>query len=245
MPATSAIAKVVAVLESLPDADRLGRIADAAGLPPSTTHRILSELVELGWAHVEDRTYVAGPRLLSIARRLDTDAALTRLASAPLRRLCDRTGYTAHFAVRHGDAAVYALKLEGRRAYLLRSRVGDTVALHRSAIGKSVLARLGNDEVREIAARTGLPRATDATLTDVDALLADLTLVRRRGWAIDEGENEDHTRCVGAAVVDASGRPLGGVSLSALTFDLPRDVAQRLSERVVETARDISAVLSG
>jgi IclR family transcriptional regulator, acetate operon repressor len=243
-PVETAVEKLVAVLEALPENDRVKSLSEATGLPPSTTHRILSQLAELGWVHAAERSYSPGPRLLSLSRRIDADATLARIALEPVRRLSTQTGYTVHFAVVHGDAAVYAIKTEGRRAYLMRSRVGDELALHRTAIGKSVLATMSDAQVRQIAERTGLPGATAATITDVDALLEHLEQVRRRGWALDDEENEEHTRCVGAAVVDREGRVLGAVSLSALVFDLPLDVAQRLARQVSATAKDISAALN-
>lgn len=239
----TAIGKVVALVEALAEHDRLGALADATGLPASTTHRILGELVELGWAHLSDRTYTPGARLLALGRLIETDDALARLALPAVRHLCDRTGYTIHFAVLHGDVAVYALKIEGRRAYLMRSRVGDSLALHGSAIGKAVLSRMDEKEVRAIASHTGLPAVTPATITDVDALLDHLRAVRTRGWAMDDGEHENHTRCVGAPVLDARGRPFGGVSLSALDLDLSMDDARTMAKRVVETAREVSQAL--
>jgi IclR family acetate operon transcriptional repressor len=240
----TAIEKVVSLLEALADHDRVKDLSEATGLPPSTTHRILGELVDLSWVHASDRSYTPGPRLLSLVRRIDTDSALARIAYGPVSRLSGQTGYTVHFGVRHGDVAVYAIKKEGRRAYLMRSRVGDELALHRSAIGKAILSHLPEQEVRQIAERTGLPPATPATITDVDALIEHLAEVRRRGWAMDEEENEQHTRCVGAAVLDPDGKPLAAVSLSALVFDMPQDLAQRLAGMVVATAKEISAALN-
>jgi IclR family acetate operon transcriptional repressor len=244
-PVETAIEKLVAVLEALPDHDRVKSLSEATGLPASTTHRILSQLAELGWVHASDRSYAPGPRLLSLSRRIDADTTLARIASEPVRRLSAHTGYTVHFAVLHGDVAVYAIKTEGRRAYLMRSRVGDELPLHRSAIGKAILATLPEPQVRQIAERTGLPGATPATITQVDALIEHLAQVRHRGWAVDDEENEEHTRCVGAAVLDPAGRVLGAVSLSALVFDLPLDVLPRLAGQVVATAKEISAALNG
>ncbi len=241
----TAIEKVVAVLEALPDHNRVKSLSEATGLPPSTTHRIVNQLAELGWVHASDRSYAPGPRLLSLVRRIDADSALARIASDAVRRLSAHTGYTVHFGVLHGDVAVYAIKKEGRRAYLMRSRVGDQLPLHSTAIGKAILASLPEPQVRQIAERTGLPAATTNTITQVDALIEHLAEVRHRGWALDDEENEEHTRCVGAAVLDPAGHVVGGVSLSALVFDMPLDAARRLAGTVVATAKEISAALNG
>jgi IclR family acetate operon transcriptional repressor len=240
----TAIEKLMAVLEALPDHDRVKSLSEATGLPPSTTHRIVNQLAELGWVHASDRSYAPGPRLLSLLRRIDADSALARIAAEPVRRLSAQTGYTVHFGVRHGDVAVYAIKREGRRAYLMRSRVGDQLPLHSTSIGKAILASLPEAQVRQIAERTGLPAKTANTITQVDALIEHLAEVRHRGWALDDEENEEHTRCVGAAVLDPDGRVVGGISLSALVFDMPLDVVQRLAGTVVASAKEISAALN-
>jgi IclR family acetate operon transcriptional repressor len=241
----TAIEKLVAVLEALPDHDRVKGLSDATGLPPSTTHRIVNQLAELGWVHASDRSYAPGPRLLSLVRRIDVDSALARIAAEPVRRLSAHTGYTVHFGVRHGDVAVYAIKKEGRRSYLMRSRVGDQLPLHSTSIGKAILAYLPEAHVRQIAHRTKLPAITANTITDVDALIGHMAEIRHRGWALDDEENEEHTRCVGAAVFDSTGQVVGAVSLSGLVFDMPLDLAQRLAGTVVTTATEISAALIG
>lgn len=240
----SAIGKTVAVLEALIECRRLSAIARETGLPISTTHRVLQELVSLGWVgEDEDRDYLPGPRLLALAGRASDDSDIARTGRPALRRLCERTGYTVHFAVRHGDEAVYVDKLDGRRAYRMRSRVGLSLPLHSTAIGKAVLAYLPDEDVRAIAGRTGLPRRTPNTITEVSALLRHLDQVRRERFACDDEENELHTRCVGAVVVDHRDVPVGAVSLSSLAFDLDRRQVRRFAPLVIRTAEEVSAAL--
>lgn len=240
----SAIEKVVAVTESLAQRHRLSEIARQRGLPTSTVHRILQELVALGWVREdEDGEYRLGARLLSLVQRSTDHSEVVRVAQPMLRALCERTSHTVHLALRHGDEAVYVDKLDGRRSYHMRSRVGLSLSLHSTAIGKALLAGLPDEEVGMIAARTGLPRKTERTITEVSALLAHLATVRRRGFSIDAEENEPHTRCIGAAVVDHSGVPIGGLSLSSLVFDLDAGQVCRFAPLVVSAARDVSAAL--
>jgi IclR family acetate operon transcriptional repressor len=240
----SAIAKLVAVAEALIEQRRLSRIANSAGLPISTVHRILQELVAHGWVREGDEhDYVLGPALIRLAARAADDSDLARAARPALRALCERTGYTVHFGVRQGDEAVYFEKLEGRGAYGIHSRVGASVSLHCTAMGKAILAALPDDEVRRIAARSGLPRRMPNTLTTADALLANLASVRARGWALDDEENVSRVRCVGAAVVNHGAEPIGAVSVSGLSFDIARAQVARLAPMVVRAAREVSAAL--
>jgi len=148
-----------------------------------------------------------------------------------------------HFGVRQGDEAVYIDKLEGRGAYGMRSRIGASLPLHCTAIGKAILAALPDDEVRRISGRTGLPRRMPHTLTTTEALLANLASVRARGWALDDEENVTRVRCVGAVVLNHRGEPIGAVSVSGLSFDMARAQVARLAPMVVRAAREVSAAL--
>lgn len=240
----SALAKGLAVLEVVLSNDRLSDLAKATGLSNSTVHRILSELVANGWVYQDDaKRYRPGRRMLALAGLLSDDAEINRQARPHLEALREATGATVHFGLVKHDAVMYAAKLDGRGSYRMVSRVGGLVPLHSTSIGKSVLAARSDQEVAEIMHRTGMRGVTEATHTTVASLLEDLRATRQRGWAIDNGENEANLRCIGAAVLDSSGRAIGGVSISALEFELPISRLREVSEQVMRAARGISASL--
>jgi len=240
----SSIDKALAVLEAVAEHHRLTEIAAAAGVSKSTAHRILQSLVEWGFARPDGSGgYEPGPRILTLAARAMSRFDPARQAAGALRALHDRTGHTVHFAIRDGDEAVYVEKLEGRRPYQMTSRVGMGLRLHSTAIGKAILARLPDEEVLAIAARTRLEPRTPNTLTSDEDLLADLAAVRARGYALDDEENEPGVRCVAAAVFDHTGRVLGGISVSALALDASREEMEALGPEVVAAAREVSLAL--
>jgi IclR family acetate operon transcriptional repressor len=245
--APSAIAKVVAVVEALAHEHGISQVARRTGMATSTVHRILQELVDLGWVRVNgEHEYLLGARLLSLAGQAVDGLTLARIAHPILRQLSeDSGGHATHFAVRSGDEAVYVEKVEGRRAYQMRSRVGLGIPLHTTAIGKAVLATLPEGEVRAILARTGMPRMTPRTITDIDDMLGHLEAVRRQGYAMDSEENEAHIRCVGAAVTDHRGTPIGGISVSGLAFEMDAARIERLARLVKRAAGDVTRELGG
>ncbi|WP_167477962.1 MULTISPECIES: IclR family transcriptional regulator [Nocardia] len=237
----SAVAKVVLVLEALPNCHGVSEISRGTGLPTSTVHRILSELAGLGWVRVDsEHRYLPGVRLLSLAGQ---SASITEIVHPILGRLCAATGHTVHFALRSGDEAVYVDKLEGDRAYVMRSRVGLSIPLHCTAIGKAILAGLPRPELRAVLARNPLTAMTARTITDPELLLAHLESVAERGYAVDDEENEEHTRCLGAAVLDHHGQPIGGISVSALAFDLDRAKVRACVPLLTAAAREASQAL--
>lgn len=240
----SSIDKALAVLEAIAVHQRVTDIAAATGVSKSTVHRILQSLVEWGFARPDGSGgYEPGPRILTLAGQVLNRFDPARQASGVLRALHERTGYTTHFAIRNGDEAVYVEKLEGRRPYQMTSRVGMSLRLHCTAIGKAILARLSDEEVLAIAARTRLEGRTPNTLTSDEDLLAHLAGVRARGYAIDDEENEPGVRCVAAAVFDHTGRVIGGISVSALALDASRERLESLGPEIAAAAREVSQAL--
>ena len=231
------------VLVALANHSRVTDIAQETGLPKSTVHRILQALLTWGFARTDGNGgYIPGPRILTLASRVMTRFDPVQQTADVLRDLRDRTGLTVHFAVRDGDEAVYVAKLEGARPYQMRSRVGMSIPLHSTAIGKAVLAQLPAREVDDIVGRVGLRRMTERSITDPAVLHAQLALSRERGYAVDDGENDGELRCLGAPVLDHTGAVMGGVSVSALSFELALDDPE-MQRVVIDTGRAMSLAL--
>jgi DNA-binding IclR family transcriptional regulator len=241
---TSAADKTFDVLEALVEHRRLTDIAAATGLPKGTVHRILQVMVERGMATATgDGGYVSGPAMLALAgrvlRRLDVPAR----ARPHLEALQLRTGRTVHLALRSGDEAVYAIKIESDKPYRLASQVGMGLRLHCTSIGKAILATMTDDEVAALARRTGLPARTAQTITEVPRLLDEIGITRSRGWATDHEENEAGVCAVGAAVFDHTGEVVGGISVATLTYEAASQPDEELGPVVRAAADEVSAAL--
>jgi IclR family acetate operon transcriptional repressor len=237
------IDKALTVLEALAEHSRVTDIAAGTGLPKSTVHRILQSLVGWGFARTDGNGgYLPGPRILTLAGKVMSRFDPAQHADSALQALRDRTGFTVHFAIRSADEAVYVQKLEGLRPYQMGSRVGMSMQLHSTSIGKAILAQLPDHEVAAVAARTGLEPRTRRTITDLTALLSHLAEVRRRGCSIDDEENEGGIRCVGAPVFDHTGTVMGGISVSGLAFEVDPD-SETLAAEVITAARNVSLAL--
>ncbi|GAA4444410.1 IclR family transcriptional regulator [Phytohabitans houttuyneae] len=240
----SSIDKTLAVLEALAEHHRVTDIAAATGVSKSTVHRILQALVLWGFARADGSgAYEPGPRILTLAGRVMHRFDPARQASGALRALHESTGLTTHFAIRNLDEAVYVDKLEGRRPYQMPSRIGMSVPLHTTAIGKAILAELSDEEILSICRRTGMAQRTPKTLTSEEDLLTHLARVRALGYAVDDEENEPGIRCVGAPVFDHTGQVLGGISISTLAMDMGMDGLEAYAPEVIASARDVSAAL--
>lgn len=243
--AGSALEKTLRITEALTafgGPHRLAELAAASGVPKSSTYRILSSLVEQGYAVTDgEGRYGVGLRLRTLAARISTDRPEGIVELLEFLQKC--TGHTVHLALRSGDALTYIRKVQSDQPFRTASRVGTRVPLHSTAIGKAVLAHLPPEEAEAVLRSTGTPALTRRTLTDPARLADELRAVRARGHAVDDEENEASVRCLGMPLFDGDGRPVGGVSLTSVTFLTTREELERFLPALVEAARGVERLL--
>ena len=212
-------------------------IAARSGLPLATVHRLLTSLAGRGYVRQDgDRRYALGTSLLPLG-----DAATRLLSSwaAPyLSQLAEQCGETANLGVLEDDHVVYVAQAPGRHRMRMFTEVGRRVLPHSTAVGKVLLAWQDDDLVRRVVTRLGLPARTPQTLTSLPAFTAELASVRRRGWAMDDEEEEVGVRCL-AVPVGPGARAVAAVSVSAPASRLERDQPD-----VVAALRQVSGELA-
>ncbi|MCF3963154.1 IclR family transcriptional regulator [Streptomyces fuscigenes] len=229
------------LLERMADAGGevgLSELSASSGLPLPTIHRLMRTLVACGYVRQQtNRRYALGPRLIRLGE--SASRLLGTWARPYLARLVDETGETANMALLDGDEVVYVAQVPSRHSMRMFTEVGRRVLPHSTGVGKALLAHLPADEVRDLLARTGMPAATDRTITTPDRFLAALDEVRATGYAVDDNEQEVGVRCLAvpipgsptAAAISISG-PAGRVTEAATGRIVPvlQEVAGALSE---------------
>lgn len=219
----------------------LKTLASEAALHPSTTHRILADLVRGGYVErAEPGTYQLGLRLLELGGRVRTRLEVREVAAAPMRKLHQLTGQPVSLSVRQGDEIVYVERVYSERSGMQVVRaVGTRAPLHLTSVGKLFLAAENADATRAYAERTRLPAHTPASIRSLSALQAALAQVRASGVARDDEEHERGVRCVAAAIRDDQQQVVAGLSISAPAAQMQPS----WSSDVRRTADDISAAL--
>jgi IclR family KDG regulon transcriptional repressor len=214
-------------------------------LPKSSVFRVLHTLLELGYVRQDRATehYSLGTKFLHLAASVERGSDLRTLAHPLLVELSEQTTETVHLALPVDEHMVYIDKVESARTVVMASRVGQQLPQHCSALGKAYLSALPIDERLAAVGRLELERRTSRTLTDADALLGDLEVCAKRGFAMDNLENEDGVRCVGAAIVDDRGKPVAALSISAPASRFALPTARLAGARCAATAASISAAL--
>lgn len=234
------VARVFDLLELIADAGgdvTLSELATSADLPLPTIHRLLRTLVSLGYARqLANRRYALGPRLVRLGEV--ANRKFGQIAMPQLKDLVARLGETANLATIDGDRVIYVSQAPSPHAMRMFTEVGRRSYLHATGVGKAILAQLSDDAVRDIIARTGMPAATERSIDTLDALLADLAVIRERGYAIDDGEQEIGVRCYAMAVPNMPVATAVSVSLPTARVD------DSFVERAIPVLREIVGEIS-
>jgi DNA-binding IclR family transcriptional regulator len=246
-PSNQSVERAVAVLQALGSAEhgaaRASDVARAIGLGTSTTGRLLATLEQLGFVRREPRGqgYVIGTAVMRLASQGLNHHPVHREARAAAQDLAQRTGLTANVAVREDDHAVYLCHFEGALARKSHTMVGMSQPLHASALGKCLLVDLTQAEREDLLGE--LPRYTEHTIVDHDALTADLAAGRARGWCTEDQELALGRLCLAVPVRSASGQVAAAISISgALSVLRTRDL-DALAEDLIEVGDRISVGL--
>jgi IclR family acetate operon transcriptional repressor len=188
-------------------------ISERLGLPVPTVHRLVKLLTERGWLVRDARSRRL--RLGLGAARLLPAVRLPDLARDPLRTMADRTGETVNLATLDGSEVLYLVSETGSNLLTLRSHVGLRLPVHATALGKCLLAQLGDEDARSAAGREPYQALTPRTITSWEKLRAQLERVRRDGVAYSREEYELglHSIAVPLAWLDADGPVAVNVSL--------------------------------
>lgn len=219
----------------------LKQLASATRLHPSTAHRILGVMVDNRLVdRIEPGMYRLGIRLVELGSLVKSRISVRQEALPHMQELHRTLGETVNLSVRRNDEVVYIERTaEGNTMMRVVQIIGAHAPLHITAVGKIFLAADTPKHVSEYATRTGLPRYTDNTLTDLQKLTHELNEIRSRQYAYDNEEAERGVCCVGAGIYNDEGQLVAGLSVSAPTERFRKPWA----ESVRQTAERISRAM--
>lgn len=240
----SASDKTLVVLEAVLIHPRFTDVVSATGLAKASVHRIIQTLVEHGFITVGmDGHYLPGPKALAIAGRAFEHIDISSLAMPVIDELVEATECTVHVGALNGHEAIYVARRDSNKPYRMPSRVGKSILLHSTGIGKVMLAEFSTAQVEQYIAQSGLASRTPHTISTRKGLFAELDRVRDQGFATDDEENEPGIRCVAAGIRDHTGVTSYGLSISTLTLEHSLDQIRAHAPLALRAAADISTAL--
>lgn len=156
-----------------------------------------------------------------------------------LQELCGITGETCYLAVEEQGLLVYLDKAESNAPIRSSRKVGSANALHCTGLGKAILAAYTEEKALHLTNATLLPH-TCGTICDPAALIEELHETRTRGYAIDNGEDNELLRCVAAPIRDRNGNAIAAISVTMLADHFTGEHLQRTVGELLRAALEIS-----
>jgi DNA-binding IclR family transcriptional regulator len=217
-------------------------LARHCDMAPSSCHRYVATLVEIGVLDREASGLIRlGLRLITLAGSYLESDAMRAVAHPYMADLVASYGETCHLGRYLDDQVVYVDKVECDKSIRLVSRIGATVPVHCSSMGKAILAKLPSTQAEPFIVNAK-ERRTEHTLTG-QALRDEIAHVAEQGWAMDDQENELGVRCVGVAIATPSGSVIGALSVSGLTNRFSPADCHRIAPDLIKAATAIGAHL--
>jgi IclR family acetate operon transcriptional repressor len=217
------------------------------GLPLGTLHRLLENLVRRGYAAQDPKTrrYGPGPKLLEIGALALVSARfdLHRIVRQQLEALTAATGETSNLVVPQGNDGVYLDQVASPHLVRMFTEIGRRAPLYCTGAGKAILSGMTPESIDAYLWRVELEPWTPHTPSTTEALRADITEARIRGYALDNEERELGVRCVAAPIFDVTGRCLGAISISGPTTRVTPEVIDEIGPLVRHAAGICSAQL--
>ena len=222
----------------------LSEVARATGLTRAATRRFLLTLGDLGYVRTDGRRFELTARVLELGYAFLSSISLPEVAEPHLERLVSEVHESSSVSMLDGDDIVYVARVPTSRIMRVSINVGTRFPAYATSMGRVMLAGLQPEELDALLERTELRRLSARTITDEQKLRAELTRVRRQGWAIVDQELEEGLRSVAAPIRDRGGRVVAAVNLSAHASRTSIEAVKRtLLPPLLDTAGRIEADL--
>ena len=163
----------------------LADVARRTGLNRATARRFLHTLVTLGYVRQDDQRFSLTPRVMRLGYAFVSGLPLSEIAQPHLKELSARLGESTSVSVLDGTDILYVVRVPTRRIMATAIPIGARFPAHATSMGRVLLAALPPGELEEHLARP-LEALTPHTLTDPDALRAELGRVREQGYAVSD-----------------------------------------------------------
>lgn len=238
--------RIVTTLAEHPYPMGIVELAERIQLSPGSVHRLLATLLRIGWVEQNARTakYRLGTRLLGIGAAGLVANPVIEAGKTYLSRLAEWTGHDALLSTIVGMRTVHLARVAGTNTRLVEFEPGRSQPAHAMADGKLLLAYLPKEEFEYLRQVEGpLHSYTAKTIVDPDGFDRELEDIRRRGFAVDDGERFETGCGVAVPVLDNSQRPILALACVG-EYDISDSYLKSLVNQMLSLAREMSNQLS-
>lgn len=165
-------------------------INQSLNLPKATIHRLCQMLEAEGFLEKDlgERGYIPGKRQRNLAQGVFAFSSFSQTRIAILEKLSAQIGETCNLVVPSDSGMLYLERAETSWPLRIQLKVGERVPYHCSASGKLYLSTLRKSQRDALIENLDLKGHAKNTITEREALKAELTAIRKQGYSIDHEE---------------------------------------------------------
>ena len=250
-PRIQALARASAIIDVIAAGGEegvgLSEISKATALNKTTAFNLLATLVTLRFIDQDrhSRRYRLGLRNIELGRIVQDRLHIPHLARPILTELCRKTNETVNLGLPDLLNLMVIDSFQGSQILHATTYAGWRFQYHCTALGKAFMAQWDAPMRQTIYNSCGLPQQTPNTITDIDALEAQLTRFRAQRYAVDLEENELGVNGIGTSIIDGLGEVAAAISVAGPAIRLTEDVMKQIAPDVMAAANSIAVAIGG
>lgn len=236
--------EILDLLEESETGLSLKELSEKMDIPKTSVFDIVHTLLDIGVVEKPNeyvKKYVVGKKLFSMGQTYMTKKDINKVDQSYIKDLANKLNKTVYIGVEYNAEIVYIQACEPARSIKSSSLVGSTEGIYSTALGKAYLANCTSEKQKEIIEQIEFVKYQKNTITSKESLLAELERTKKRGFAIDNEENEEGVICFGAPIFNKDGKVVASMSVSGFNNEI-KNLGVELQE-ILKTSRIISDAL--
>jgi DNA-binding IclR family transcriptional regulator len=222
----------------------LSEVSGELKLDRSVCHRYLLTLRDLGLVSQPGGSgYRLTMALFEMSMRLINQLEIKKIVRPFMEDMSLEYKETVNLGIKDGDQVVYLDKSESTQLFRAELTIGTRIPIHCTGLGKAILAFRPEDEQTTFCSGSEFTAYTPNTITSPKTLAKELTVIRERGFAVDDEEHFLGLRCVAAPLVDHSGFPNYSLSVAGPSSRLSNKRLMEIGSNLKSVCERISKVL--
>ncbi len=218
-------------------------ISQRLAMPKSNASRLLRAMRDCGMLETigDTKRFRPGPMLHSMGRIYRASSMLLSRAEEVVTAISLETGHTGYVSKREGREVMAVTDHPGTNTLRVSSSIGRRLAAQASATGRSLLARLTDDEVRSLFTPWPEPPSPSAPQSCAE-LIERLTDIRRTGYALSSDESNRGVAAIGVAVGDPDSGDEVSLCIACPVSTTSQAELEHIAQRLLEGAHTIASV---
>lgn len=246
-PRLSSVTTAIHLLKVFNDRDRelgISELAKRLAVAKSTVHRLVSALLAEGFLqqNPENGKYRLGFGLFTLGSLVRSRFDVASASRIMLNQLREKTQENVRLAVLEGQNAVYLHDFESPQTLRLKSATGIQRPAYCVAEGLCLLSGLRETDLAKIMEEPRIAR-TPKTVVDEEKLRARIKGISRQGYAIEDEEYEEGTRCLAVPIYQNDGEIVAALGVAGPRLRMKKSQFSKLAPLVINAAEQVSASL--